>query len=87
MLVHLLIIDNVEELEKAEKLGIALPPLHKINRKLVLDINDVQLMYMSKSNTIEIQHSGYFYELEYNKSVWDSIAECINKRELNNNKT
>ena len=81
MTAELLILINASEIERAEKLGIASPVEKKIPKKIVMNIHDISLMYETHDNTIIIENSSIFYELNYNKDVWLKIENAINKKE------
>ena len=81
MKLQYLLVDNTEELNNAERLGLPEPELKHIKKTIVVDIYDIGYALITKENHIEIEVRGYFYLIEYDEYTWNTIIEAIEKRE------
>lgn len=80
MLLQQLILDNIEEIAQADRLGLDAPKSKLITRKMVVNVADIKLAYVNKENNIEILIEGFFYEVKYTELIWSAIGEAINNR-------
>ena len=83
MLVQQIIIDNIEEIAQADRLGIKQPEFKFIARKMIINVQDIVLAYVNKKENIEILIDSFFYEIKYTENIWNIIGEAINNRKYN----
>ena len=80
MLVQQLILDNIEEIIQADKMGLEAPKDMLISRKMIINGNDILLAYVNRENNIEILIYGQFFEIKYTEIIWETIEKTINAR-------
>lgn len=83
MFVQQIIIDNIEEIAQADRLGIKEPAMKFIARKMIINVQDIVLAYVNKKENIEILIDSFFYEIKYTENIWNIIGEAINNRKYN----
>lgn len=81
MIVNYLIVENVDEIDQADRLGLNVPPERYTSRKMVIDINDVKYANITHDGHIQISIHNEYYVLQYDQKVWDLIVKTINERE------
>lgn len=87
MILQYLLIDNIQEIEQAERLGMKVPEQKYVKRNLVIDINEIQFALITKDGYIEITFYDFSCLIEYNQVIWDKIVNIINERERNRKDT
>lgn len=84
MIVDQLLIENIEEIIQADKLGMQEPKRVLISRPMLVSVHDIKIAYINKDNNIEILVEGLFYEIKYTANIWNIIKKSITERlELN----
>jgi hypothetical protein len=86
MIVNHLIISNIEDIAKADNLGIKAPEIKRVKKPMILNINDIFNARITKDNNIDlVLTDGFSYEIEYKEEIWSAIILVINAKERRQN--
>jgi hypothetical protein len=87
MILQYIIVDNLSEIEKAERLGIPVPKQRHVKRSLAVDINNILYARVTRDGYIEISIINDFFIIDYSEDIWQTIVNAINERERNTKDT
>lgn len=80
MKVTYLLITNIDEIEKAQNLGIRIPEPEYTKRPMLINISKIKYARQTLNNCIEIKVDKDYFLIEYSKEIWDAIEKAINER-------
>jgi hypothetical protein len=82
MMVNYLIVSNLDEIVRADDLGIKPPSKILVKKPMVLNINDIYNARITIENNIDlVLTDGFSYEIEYKEEIWAAITNVINAKE------
>lgn len=69
------LLQNHQEIEEAEKLGIDIPKEKFRDSEFYFNIDKVDSFYKNDDNGINISINGDFWSLNFNQGLWDKLVK------------